>query len=199
MDRREALLKLPELSAGCLDAPTEAAVRRWVEECPHCKAEWASLQSFVGALEGVPQVQPTEAQSRQMWSRCSQALFDKVEAERLKQQKPPLWSWARSQPRWGWAMLGGAVAVLGATILAPDSSPVNSSANAPISVASVVGTQRDASNPGQLQLFRRPPSYAATLVDHHAQMAMDPFSDRVGSSLVSYSASVPAAQEGASR
>lgn len=194
MDRREALSKLPELSAGCLDAPTESAVHRWVDECPHCKAEWASLQSFLGALEAVPPVQPTPAQSRQMWSNCSQALFDKIEAERLKQQpqKPPLWSWARSQPRWGWAMLGGAVAVLGVAILSPDSAPDS----APVSVAS---TQRGASDPGELQSFGRPPSYAATLVDHHAQMAMDPFSDRVGSSLVSYSASLPSAREGASR
>ena len=195
MDRREALTKLPELSVGCLDEATEAAVRRWVDECPTCKAEWASLQGFLGTLEAVPQAQPTEKQSREMWSHCSQALFDKIEAERVKQHKPAGWSWARSQPRWGWAMLGGAVAILGATILAPDSSP----ATAPVSVASVAGAQREASDPGKLESLGRPPSYAATLVDHHAQMSADPFSDRVGSSLVSYSASVPATREGASR
>ncbi len=192
MDRREALNKLPELSAGCLDAETEAAVRRWVEECPHCKAEWQSLQQFLGALQTVPSVQPTPEQSRQMWSCCSEALFDKVEQYRLEQQKPSLLSWMRSQPRWGWAMLGGAVAVLGATILAPDSSP-SSPASAPATVAS---TGVRAVDPGALQSLGRPPLYAATMVDHHAQMAADPFSDRVGSSLVSYTASYPVLSAG---
>jgi len=206
MDRHEALKMLPELSAGCLDAKTEDAVRRWVAECPRCKAEWESLQSFLGALEAVPQDHLTETQSRQMWSRCNEALFDRIESQRLQQslpqqslsKSPALWSWARSQPRWGWAMLGGAVAVLGATILAPDNSP--SAPGAPVSLASV----GNSGGPGVLQSFGRPPSYAATMVDHHAQMGADPFSDRVGSSLVSYSASyavsgVGAGAEGASR
>lgn len=192
MDRSEALKNLPELSAGCLDAATEAAVQRWVDDCPHCKAEWASLQGFLGTLEKVPPAPLSEAQSQQMWAHCSQSLFDKVEQDRLKAQNPPLWGWMKSQPRWGWAMLGGAVAILGAAILAPESSP----SDPPIFVASAA---RDAANPGELQSLGRPPSYAATMVDHHAQMAIDPFSDRVGSSLVSYSASYPIAREGVSR
>ncbi len=197
MDRREALNKLPELSAGCLDTETEAAVRRWVEECPRCKAEWQSLQKFLGTLQAVPSAELTPEQSRRMWSRCSEALFDKIEQQRIQEQNPSLWRWMKSQPRWGWAMLGGAVVVLGATILAPDNSPVAPAAagGAPVTLASAHG---NAADPGELQTLGRPPLYAATMVDHHAQLAADPFSDRVGSSLVSYTASYSSA-EGASR
>jgi len=198
MDRREALNKLPELSAGCLDAKTEAAVRRWVEECPHCKAEWNSLQALVGTLQSLPEAHLSDEQSSRMWARCNEALFDKIEAQRLQQSRsqPGPLSWLRSQPRWGWGLLAGAAAALGAAVLAPDTPEVSR----PVVIANAApGTITSSDNAGNLQDFGRPPAYAATMVDHHAQMAADPFSDRVGSSLVSYSASYPAAGEGASR
>jgi hypothetical protein len=179
MDRREALKMLPELSAGCLDAKTEAAVRRWVDECPDCRVEWQGLETLAQTLSSLPEANLSPEASQRMWARCCDAIYDKVESQRLSQQNPSLWSWMKSQPRWGWAMLGGAAVVLGTAMLAPEGpnepQPVVASFTAPAG--------------NDLEMFNRPPSYAASMVDHHAQMAADPFNDRVGSSLVSYSAS----------
>ena len=180
MDRREALKMLPELSAGCLDASTEAAVRRWVDECPECRVEWQGLEAMARTLSSLPEADLSPEQSRMMWAHCSEALYNKVEAQRLQEQNPSIWSWMKSQPRWGWAMLGGAAVVLGTAMFAPEGP------NEPQPVVAAASTSQQA---GDLELFNRPPSYAATMVDHHAQMATDPFNDRVGSSLVSYSAS----------
>jgi hypothetical protein len=190
MDRREALLKLPELSAGCLDAQTEEAVRRWVAECPECKAEWTSLEKMVGTLHAMPDAGLSTEQSQKMWARCNEALFEKIEAQRLEARKPSPFFWFQSQPRWGWALLGGAAAALGASLLAPDAAPTPEGTLRPPALASAVPAGASgAGGAGELQQFGRPPAYAATLVDNHAQMGASPFTDRVGSSLVSYSAS----------
>ena len=188
MERREALELLPELSADCLDEKTAQAVRKWVEDCPECKMEWTALQTMMEQLSTASQPLLTPAQSQRMWANCAEKIFDRVEAERLAQQNPSLWSWMKMQPRWGWAMVGGAVVVLGAAWLANPETPT-----APIDgTAPALVAENDAANdPGELVVLQRPPSYAASLVDHHAQMAIDPFSDHVGSSLVSYAASVP--------
>lgn len=189
MERREALELLPELSADCLDEKTAQAVRNWVEDCPECKMEWSALQTMMEQLSVTSQPLLTPAQSQRMWANCAEKVFDRVEAERLAQQNPSLWSWMKMQPRWGWAMVGGAVVVLGAAWLANPEMPA-----APLNdgTAPALVAENDAANdPGELVVLQRPSSYMASMVDHHAQMAIDPFSDHVGSSLVSYAASAP--------
>jgi hypothetical protein len=115
-----------------------------------------------------------------MWQCCAEKLYEKREAERLARQNPGLWSWMRVQPRWGWAALGGAVAVLGSVwLMTPN--PTNDGAP----------TLATADATGQLVMFREPPRAASGMVNHHAGMAMDPFTDHVGSTLVSYSATAP--------
>ncbi len=188
MERREALELLPELSADCLDEKTAAAVRQWVDECPECQMEWRSLQTMMETLSTSSQPLLTPAQSQRMWANCAEKMFDRVETERLAQQSPSLWSWMKMQPRWGWAMVGGAVVMLGAAWIAnPEIPEATSGENAPALVAEM----NNENDPGELRVLSRPPSYAASMVDHHAQMAIDPFSDHVGSSLVSYAASAP--------
>lgn len=188
MERREALELLPELSADCLDEKTAQAVRQWIDDCPECKMEWGTLQTLMEQLSTTSQPLLTSAQSQRMWANCAEKIFDRVEAERLAKQNPSLWSWMKMQPRWGWAMVGGAVIVLGAAWIAnPEIPTAQEDENAPALLAETGSTN----DPGELRVPSQLPSYAATMVDHHAQMAIDPFSDHVGSSLVSYAASAP--------
>ncbi len=184
MERREALELLPELSADCLDEKTAQAVRQWIDDCPECKMEWSALHTMMEQLSTASQPLLSSAQSQRMWANCAEKIFDRVEAERLAKQNPSLWAWMKMQPRWGWAMVGGAVVVLGAAWMAnPEIPAAQNGDGAPALVAEA--------DPGELRVLSQPPSYAATMVDHHAQMAIDPFSDHVGSSLVSYAASAP--------
>ena len=177
MDTHQAQSLLPDYSADNLDAPTAAQVRRFLAECPDCKREWEAMQSTLLTVSALSQPVPTPAQSSAMWSKCAEKLHASIEAERLAAQRPAWRQWLGVQPRWGWAALGGAVAVLGSVwLMGPQ--------NAPVSPA-------DNSNPGQLVAFQQPPAMASTLVNHHSAMAFDPFTDHVGSTLVSYSATAP--------
>lgn len=181
MDSRQAQSLLPELCSGCLDAEREAAVRAMIEECPDCQREWHLIQSTLLLVSTTSQPLLTPEQSQRMWQQCSEKLHARIEKERLAKQNPTLWSWIKLQPRWGWAALGGAVAVLGSVwLMAPDTPDTNT---APTYAAAGANSE--------LVMFRRPSGAASGLVNHHAGMAFDPFTDHVGSNLVSYSATAP--------
>ena len=142
---------------------------------------------------------PSPLASEQMWHRCSEHIFQKVEAERNGTKQTlvansvaaPEYSggisrWFSRQPRWSWATLGGALAILaGVWFLAPqdDNATFANSGNFP--------TQND--SPGELIVLQRPSGATSGLVDHHSAMAVDPFTDYVGTTLVSYSATSPSA------
>lgn len=186
MNSQEAQSLLPDLCTGCLDAKTEKMVREWLEKCPDCQAEWHSLHSTLFVLSTSTQPLLSEEQSRQMWQRCAEQLYDRIEADRVAQQRSSGWlGWFQMQPRWGWAALGGAVAVLGGVwFLAPQNAPGewnDAPRTAAVSAADTAG----------FVSFRRPPREASTLVNHHSAMSIDPFTDHVGTTLVSYSASAP--------
>lgn len=173
MNSREAQSLLPDLCSDCLDAQTEKLVREWLEKCPDCQAEWRALHSSLLVLSTSSQPLCSDEQSRQMWQRCAEKIYNRIETDRQAKQKTSWLSWARLQPRLGWATLGGAVAVLGgAWFLTPQSTEPN---DAPLtSIAGFVD-------------FRQPPRAASTLVNHHSGMSIDPFTDHVGTTLVSYS------------
>lgn len=178
-DSRQAQALLPDFSAGCLDADCEAAVREWLEKCPECRSEWQSIQATMQLLSSTDHAPLTEEQSRRMWHCCREQIFEKTEANRLAAQNPAFWNWFKTQPRWGWAALGGAVAILGSVLLSPENAQEQSQPQFVVSVPTVEP---------QLKLFRRPSPVASEMVNHHAAMAFDPFTDHVGSTLVSYSA-----------
>ncbi|MDF2439777.1 MAG: hypothetical protein JWN98_761 [Abditibacteriota bacterium] len=179
---RQAQALLPDFSAGCLDADCETAVREWLEKCPECRGEWQSIQRTMQLLSSTPHAPLSEEESRRMWHCCREQIFEKVEAKRLVAQNPSFWNWFQAQPRWGWAALGGAVAILGSVLLGPDSTQEASAPTlASATMASGTGTP-------ELTMFRQPSRVTSELVNHHSAMAMDPFTDHVGSTLVSYSA-----------
>ena len=172
---RQAQALLPDFSAGCLDADCEAAVREWLDKCPECRGEWQSIQGTMQLLSSAPHAPLSEEASRRMWHCCREQIFEKTEANRLAAQNPSFWNWFKAQPSWGWAALGGAVAILGSVLLTPEASQDQPQ----LKIATVAP---------ELRMLRQPSRVASELVNHHSGMAIDPFTDHVGSTLVSYSA-----------
>jgi hypothetical protein len=180
MDSRQAQSLLPDYTAGCLCEADEVAVRKWIEECPDCQQEWHAIQTTLLVVSTAVQPLPSAETTQRMWQSCAEKIYQKREAERLAAQKPSMWSWMRMQPRWGWAALGGAVIVLGSVLMTPDATT-----NDGLTVIA------DSSTAGELRAFNAPPPAASGLVNHHAAMSIDPFTDHVGTTLVSASATAP--------
>jgi hypothetical protein len=193
MTCRECLEKFSSMSADDIPASIEHSIRQHLAACPECKQEWQVFEYTLFILSSSTQPLPAPDTSEVMWQRCSEHIFQKIEAER---QNPKLlksgaarsgfWGWAARQPGWSWATLGSAAAILGAAWwLAPHEEPLSPPGNGAPQIAF------QTNDPGTLVSFRRPPEAASGLVNHHSAMAADPFTDSVGSTLVSYSATTP--------
>ena len=177
MDCRQAQSRLADLSAEHLSSSSATELRAHLVQCPQCDQEWQVFQETLLILSVSTQPLPSQQQSRVMWDVCLQKVAEQVEQQRA--ERPALWGWARRQPRWGWAAVGSAIAVFGGVWwLAPheETAPAQFAASPDI-------VQRIS--------FERPPANASPLINHHVAMAFDPFTDHVGSTLISYSATVP--------
>jgi hypothetical protein len=131
------------------------------------------------ALSTNTQSLPSQQQSQEMWNVCLHKWTEQVEQQRVALPRPSLWNWARHQSRWGWAALGSAMAVFGGIwMFSPNDDPSEpNSVSPPVTSVS----------------YERPPASTSSLVNHHSAMAFDPFTDHVGATLVSYSATAPSA------
>jgi hypothetical protein len=203
MNCSECQAQLAELSAEALASEQSLAMRAHFEECAHCYGEWAIFERTLFLISSVEQPLPSPLASEQMWHRCAEHIFQKVEAERLNprreysRQEEVLrdsgaaesrgWrGWLARQPRWSWASLAGAFVVFGAVwFLAPgDATSADGGREglAPESELVMLPT------PVPSQALSTPPTGAAALVNHHTGMTVDPFTDYVGNTMVSYSA-----------
>ena len=184
MTSEDVMKKLPEYSCDALSPAEAKEVERFLQECPHCIAEWASLQETLLAASTVTQPLLHQAQSQQIWHFCLRHIEEKTERERLLKKsneyalsvKTP---WFRA-PWLGWATLATSFAVLGAVWLAP--SPEN--AVSPNNIKVTASLPRLANDQAEWVSFQTPPAAASPYINHHALMAFDPFSDRVGTTLV---------------
>lgn len=190
MNCRDCQAKICDLTADALPVPDADSVREHLTVCATCGQEMEFLQYTLFSVSCLTQPLPSALASEQMWHRCSEHIFQKVEAERTGVNSlatagsPGFSGWLSRQPRWSWATLGGALAILGSVwMLAPhdDSATFADSGNFP--------TQDN--SPGELVALRRPSGAASGLINHHSAMAVDPFTDYVGTTLVSYSATSP--------
>lgn len=198
MDCQKAKSLLAALSADDLTANDVSTLEAHFALCPECEHEWFVFQNTLFVVSTAPQPLPTPGQSQVMWQACSQQIHLRIEERRLASRRPGLFSWAARQPRLGWVALGGAFAVLGGVwLFGPSEAP---STSASLSMASLETLNSSgADDLGPLIAMSRPPRNAASLVNHHAAMAFDPFTDHVGSSLISYAATSPSGgQPGAS-
>jgi hypothetical protein len=193
MNCRRVRSQLAALSAEQLSARSISALHDHLAKCPQCQQEWLSFQQTVLLLSTTSQPILRHEQSQKMWGTCAERLYQSIEQRRLSAQRPSLWNWARQQPRWGWAALGGAILILGgvwwATPQGDTGNIMLEQPTAPLSFAAN-GTPGTGAS-GTLVTFTKPPLTVSSAVDHHATMSFDPFVDHVGSSLVSYSATVP--------
>jgi len=187
MNCRDCQAKISDLSADALASSDAVLMREHLEDCRACKEEMAILERTLFSVSSATQTLPSALASEQMWHRCSEHIFQKVEAERAGAKQPIAAqreyslqgnaSWFSRQPRWSWAALSGALAILASAWLfnSPESS---SSPDFPVADNS----------PGQLVALQRPSGPASVLINHHSAMSVDPFTDYVGTTLVSYSA-----------
>jgi len=197
MDCRDCQAHICDLSADALPLAAADSVREHLTVCAACGQEMAMLEQTLFSVSCLSQPLPSPLASEQMWHRCSEHIFQKVEAERsgtkravtASPQAPPEYStglsgWFSRQPRWSWATLGGAMAILAAAWFATPQNNAIFANNFP--------AQND--SPGELVALQRPSGAASVLVNHHSAMSVDPFTDYVGTTLVSYSAtSAPSA------
>lgn len=182
MDCREVESKLGDLSAEALAQATSEEIEQHLAKCPPCAREWDVYQRSLFSLSTTSQPLLTEDKSREMWSCCQKYIEAKTDRELASRRAPwwQVWWQPRRSPVLGWASLGAAVAILAAVVLA---NPTRT--NYPVRIAD--------NNPKTEWIrFQTPPREAATFINHHATMGFDPFSDRVGTTLVSDSAISPA-------
>ena len=175
MDCRTCQNHFAERSVELLPLQAEVAFDEHVKKCPPCDREWQAFQRILFVVSTANQPLPSGRGSSEMWSACSEHVFDSIESKRVKAHQASPWlGWMRSSTL-GWATLGGALLVLGSVWwLTPQDN----------------GQQYTAEEqyPGTLVQFQQPPAVASDMVNNHAAMGFDPFADRVGSTMVSYSA-----------
>ena len=181
MDCRHAISQIAALSADDLPASSIAELRAHLAECLGCREEWELFQSTRLVVSTVSQPVPTAECTERMWQACFQEVHVRIEQQRLKEQgaeqRPRMLNWLMLQPRWGWVALGGAVVVLGGVWLLPAQDVQGPDGRIPDKRPDV--------------RFTLPPEGTSPLVNHHAATMFDPFTDHVGSTLVSYSATAP--------
>ncbi|MBV9864969.1 MAG: hypothetical protein JO316_06440 [Abitibacteriaceae bacterium] len=203
MDCRQIESLLAKLSADDLPASKASAIWEHLTKCPECEQEWRLFQTTLTLLSSGPQPLITVEQSQVIWRNCSEKIHDKIEKERLAAQQPAFFSWMRSQPRWGWAALGGAMLVLGGVWwLTPQDAQETLNDQLNSHMAQVFPGQPNdlpaaaplaslgQPSPGPLITFQRPPANASAMVNNHTIMAFDPFVDHVGTAIVSHEAAM---------
>lgn len=176
--------QLADLSADILDAERTLKVQLHLEQCAHCTSEWVIFERTLFLVSSTQQALPSPLATEQMWHRCTEHIFEKVEAQRLTDASTAYsggagWrGWLAHQPRWSWAGFVGACVLFGAVwFMAPNNVPAPGN---------------DAFPPeGQLVALQNPPAIAAGLINHHTAMTVDPFNDYAGKTLVSYSVTPP--------
>lgn len=179
MKCQEVSNKLCDYSADALTATEAQEIESHLEKCPPCLQQWNELQSTLFSVSTAVQPMPHCDCSRQMWSHCLSHIEKKVERERVQSSRKM--SWFQS-PWLGWSALSGAFIFLGSVWLgSPQSTTLSTEAN-PTTVAT------NSTPDSEWIRFDAPPRAATSYINHHSMMAFDPFSDRVGTSLVADSA-----------
>ena len=190
MKCRQAQSRLAVYSAEHLSDKELAALCEHLDNCPECHREWVVLQSTLLTLSTASQPVLSHEVSQRMWTCCEERLKRRAEQAASASNPlaprsagydsdaagPTLWGWLL-QPQLGWATLGAAVAVLGSVVFLSPGQPEEQ----PMQFAT-------SAEPATQVTFERPPEAAQPLVNHHAAMSIDPFTDHVGTTLVSYSA-----------
>lgn len=184
MNCREAHQKLADLSADTLSSTEANELKQHLDKCPPCLEEWHLLHVTIHSLSTVTQPLLHQTQSQQIWHHCLSHIEEKTERERLLKKsneyslsaKTP---WFRA-PWLGWATLATSFAVLGAVWFS--STPKDAVSPNPTNIVASLPNNSNAQT--EWASFQVPPAAASPYINHHTLMAFDPFSDRVGTTLV---------------
>lgn len=179
MNCREVHEKIADYSADALPESEAQNIQSHFEKCPPCQEEYQLFHDTMLSLSTASQPLLRPEKSQEMWRCCARHIAEKTERERLSNTNRASRSWFRA-PWLGWASLATSCAVLGAVWFS-NAQNVAQLQGAPVQVALENPAQNGAS---EWVSFQSPPSVAAPYINHHTLMAFDPFSDRVGSTLV---------------
>ncbi len=187
MDCRQVEAKLADWSAHNLPDSFCEELRDHLRQCPPCTQHWNEFQQTLHTVSSSTQPCCSAERSRAMWQCCEQHIQKKIETERLTRHEKSR-AWWQLSPRFGFASLAGAFAVLIAVSVMPSSllRHNNSTQPVPISVPQTISSPRD-----EWIRFSLPPAQASPFINHHAAMAFDPFADHVASTLISDVATNP--------
>jgi hypothetical protein len=214
-DCRRVLSQIASYSVEELSLDDANAFTRHLDDCPPCKGQWLLFERTLTTLSETPEAQIEVERSRQMWVACvcyaqskksslpgasvqlrgvmskpSRAEFIGLEGERRRSNRSqngnPGWLQGLSRafaPRFGYALAGTAALVLVASLFfSPAVAPAPQVVAALPAVPSLL-TKRAA--------FATPPHATTGMLDYHAATSFEPFSDQVGPTLVSYTATQP--------
>jgi hypothetical protein len=196
MNCQRAKSSFATLSVEEMTSPSMRELQEHLAQCPPCQREWHTFQQTLLIVSTTSQPILSAERSQAMWQECARCCMESTEKKRLEAQRPALWrspfgQWMSTQPKWGWAALGGSLAILAAVWFSTpqnSTSPTNNESPSAFALRSLPE--------GELIRFERPPSAASPFINHHSAMAFDPFADHVGSTLVSYSATAPQSTRG---
>lgn len=201
MDCNQTEAKFCEVSADACDEQTARAVREHLANCPPCEKKWREFENSMLACSTATQPVPTSAQTRAMWEACEKKCFTSAQVATPQRQSAPIsvsqriGNWFGAQPRWSLATLGAATAIFCGVWISsvmPASQVISQNGTREYSrlvSRSIIDEVPLGTSDARAQM---PPRDAAFFIDHHASMGFDPFTDHVGPTLVSFSASAPA-------
>jgi hypothetical protein len=187
MNCRRVQSEMAAWSAGLLSPAEAAAFEQHCAHCAACRGEKEAFDGTMQLLSVLTQPMPSAESSRQMWRVCAADWTMRVEMHRTKR---PIWGafrgWALEQPRWGWAALGGAVAVfLGAWFYGPSGAPTLPEDGGPVRFIRSPQEGIVPETPALRVGFSTPPAPVSSAVNYHAATSFDPFVDHVATGLVS--------------
>jgi hypothetical protein len=179
MDCRKAQDHFAQWSIEESDLECCEELKQHLQQCPPCAREWERFRQTLFAVSTTTQNLPDIRCSHAMWNACLQQITEKTERERLRGAAPEVSFWRQlfgSQPKWGWAALGGAAVVFGAVWFG---APAQNAPDNSVASTRIVGA------PSPFVRFDRPPADATPFINHHTAMGFDPFNDHVGTTMVS--------------
>lgn len=186
MNCRQIEEKLADWSADNLPEPSCDELQAHLQQCPPCARHWNEFQTVLTFVSTASQPVLPPEKTQEMWSCCERYLNEKIERERKGNFKviEPTRAWWQISPRWGWASLAGAFAVLAVAGLTPQNSTRPLVTEAPSNVQTQI-TNRSIEPREEWVRFTLPPDQASPFINHHTTMAFDPFADHVASTLIS--------------
>lgn len=218
-ESRHALMEL--ISYGVEELSSEEATHLLavIHECPECTGQWVLFEKTYTVLSQSGETEISVERSHQMWLACVEHAHhnqrklqlhtqqsgvvpvsfrsdsSQREGDRRNPSSPSAWLQTLKNkvgyaltPRLTYALTGGAFALLATAFLASPTPPASSTTTNPrIALPYALQSPNFAAS----STFVAPPHATTGMIDYHAAMGFEPFSDHLAPTLVSSVANLP--------